>query len=81
MNSTNPIHSALKYIRTIGSDSIKEHQRALDNRFYTYCWNYNHADVGDYVVVEVEDLTVLCPLFNNSIEFETADNNTSQLVY
>ena len=86
MSSTNPIHAVLKYIRTIRSDSIKEHQRALDNRFYTYCWNYNHADFGDYTVVEVEDLTVPiqlddASLFNNSIEFETADSNTSQLVY
>ena len=65
---------------------VCEHKTAIDARFFTYCWNYNQVDAGDYLVVEVEDLTKPiqlddASLFIDSIISESADTINSQWVF
>ena len=63
-----------------------DQQVTADARSYTYCWNYSHTELGDFNVVEVEDLTVPiqlddASLFLASVETTSANFNNSQMVF
>ena len=63
-----------------------DQQVTTDSRSFTYCWNYSHIELGDYNVVEVEDLTVPIQLddgslFSDSIETTSDNFSNSQMVY
>ena len=66
---------------------LKSDQKVTtDARFYTYCWNYSHTELGDYNVVEVEDLTVPiqlddASLFLDSVETTSDIYSNIQMVY
>ena len=86
MSFTNVLLSAMEGFKSRGL-LVCEQQKAIDARFFTYCWNYNQVDdAGDYLVVEVEDLTKPMQLddassFMDSITSESADTINSQWVF
>ena len=72
MSFTNAFISAMEGFKSRGL-LVCEQQKAIDAKFFTYCWNYqDQVNAGDYLVVEVEDLTMPmqmddAPLFMDSI--------------
>ena len=85
MSFTNAFISAMEGLKTRGL-LVCEQQKAIDARFFTYCWNYNQVDARDYLVVEVEDLTKPMQMddassFMDSITSESAETINCQWVF
>ena len=63
-----------------------EYKAGIDPKSFIYCWDFNHTDVEDYLVIEVEDLTLPmqlddASLFRESISSESEDASISQWVF